>query len=96
MPRRAEVQYGGGKGQRPDHIGMGKELLPPGSGIGMELVKGEGPVIKKCLLFHLGGGGHGRVPSPGEVMGLRLPVFRVEECLNEARSPRGGPGRTNR
>ena len=57
----------------------------------MEVVKGEGPVIKKCLLSIRIGGELGRTSSPGEVMGLHLPVFREEACLDKARPPQGGP-----
>ena len=57
----------------------------------MEVVKGEGPVIKNVFVSIRIGGELGRAPSPGEVMGLHLPVFREEACLNKARPPRGGP-----
>ena len=76
----AEIYSGGSKGQRPDYI----VKAPEGRG-------SEGPVIKKCLLSIRIGGELGRTPSPGEVMGLHLPVFREEACLDKVRPPRGGP-----
>ena len=59
--------------------------------IGIEVVKSESPLIKKCPLFHSGSGELGRAPSPGKVMGLHLPDFTEEACLNKVRPLRGGP-----